>query len=66
MFKANDGDAIPVVRRVGGLEDAARGDIPPSLVVRRVGGLRKPPLTRGLSSFYDFTVFDNEIPQSEP
>ena len=39
MFKANDGDAIPVIRRVGGLEDIDGVYPAISGVIRRVGGL---------------------------
>ena len=39
MFKANDGDAIPVIRRVGGLEVHAGIQCGRQSVIRRVGGL---------------------------
>lgn len=52
---------LNVVRRVGGLEVPARSASLRVGVVRRVGGLRKPRIMQGLSSFYDFAVFDNKI-----
>lgn len=57
---------ISVVRRVGGLEGQVKVRVSQAAVVRRVGGLRKPRIMQGLSSFYDFAVFDNKIPQREP